>query len=271
LIEYRAGMPLVQAVHAGAVATLTMDSPSNRNALSSAMVEQLSAAIEAAAADPEVRLVVLSHTGRVFCSGADLKETAAAHAAADAGAPAQVPSARMGELLSAVWHCPKPVLARIAGSARAGGVGLVAAADLAVCSISATFAFSEVRLGVVPAVISSTVLPRLAPRAAAELYLTGDVFDGVRAERIGLVTAAVPDEELDQRVANYTASLLRGAPGALATAKALARRPPIGPEPAELAYLTDLSVRFFTSSEGREGVLAFAEKREPAWLPTVTG
>jgi methylglutaconyl-CoA hydratase len=144
----------------------------------------------------------------------------------------------------------------------------VAAADIAVCTTAATFAFSEVRLGVVPAVISATVLPRLTPRAAAELYLTGDAFDGARAAEIGLVTRAVAAEELDGVVADYVASLSKGAPGALATAKELTRRPRPASIEAELADLTDLSVRFFTSVEGREGVLSFVEKRNPAWVTT---
>ncbi len=250
---------LVQRAVSGAVATLTLDSSHNRNALSSALIEQLLAGIEEAVANPSVRVVVLSHTGPAFCSGADLAETAA-------GAGASMPAARMGEVLAAVWECPKPVVARVGGPARAGGLGLVAAADIAVCADSATFAFSEVRLGVVPAVISATVLPRLTPRAAAELFLTGDGFDGARAAQIGLVTAAVPADELDAAVARYTAALLRGAPGALATAKSLARRrqgPSIRDDLVELAAL---SIRFFSSPEGREGVRAFVEKRDPAWV-----
>src|SRR5262249_5663632 len=154
----------------GAVATLTLDSPGNRNALSHALIEELLAALAAAGADPAARVVVLSHNGPVFSSGADLKETAAA------AASGTVPLARLGEVLAGIWHCPKPVVAGIGGPARAGGLGIVAAADIAVAAASATFAFSEVRLGVIPAVISATVLPRLAPRAAAELYLTGDTF-----------------------------------------------------------------------------------------------
>jgi methylglutaconyl-CoA hydratase len=125
-----------------------------------------------------------------------------------------------------------------------------------------------VRLGVIPAVISATVLPRLAPRAATELFLTGEVFDGARAAEIGLVNAAVPGERLDAAVAGYTAALGRGAPGALAAAKRLLqdRAAPGGSLRAQLAELTELSVRFFTSAEGREGVAAFAEKRPAAWV-----
>jgi methylglutaconyl-CoA hydratase len=253
---------LVRSAVAGGVATLTLDSPDNRNALSSALIADLVTALDTAAADPAVRVIVLSHTGSVFCSGADLKETATALASG------QVPAGRMGEALAAVGDSPKPVVARVGGAARAGGLGLIAAADIAVCSTVATFAFTEVRLGVIPAVISATVLPRLSNRAAADLFLTGDTFNGLRAAEVGLVTAAVPDEQLDATVDHYVGSLLRGAPGALAAAKRLLRdathRRPLA---EELAELTALSVSFFTSDEGREGVRAFAEKRSPSWMP----
>jgi methylglutaconyl-CoA hydratase len=254
-------MTLVRTEVEAGVATLTLDSPTNRNALSMALIDELVAGLAAAVADPLVRVIVLSHTGPVFCSGADLKETAAALSAGS------VPAGRMGEALAAVWESPKPVVARVAGPARAGGLGLVAAADLAVCASTATFAFTEVRLGVIPAVISATVLPRLAPRAAAELFLTGDTFDGVRAAEVGLVTAAVPADELDRVVARYTASLVRGAPTALAATKELLRRGQSGSIRDELAELTQTSVGFFTSADGREGVAAFAGKRDPFWIP----
>jgi len=203
---------------------------------------------------------VLTHTGPAFCAGADLKETEAATATGE------VPAAGLGAVLEALWHCRKPVVARIGGPVRAGGLGLVGAADIAVCADDVTFAFPEVRLGVIPAVISASVLPRLAPRAAAELFLTGETFDAHRAERIGLVSAAVPAAGLDAAVEAYTAALLRGAPGALAGAKELLRRAP-GPDlHAELAELTALSVRYFTSAEGREGIAALRERRDPRWV-----
>jgi methylglutaconyl-CoA hydratase len=155
------------------------------------------------------------------------------------------------------------VIARVGGAARAGGLGIVAAADIAVCADDVTFAFTEVRIGVIPAVISATVLPRLAPRAAAELFLTGDTFDARRAVEIGLVTAAVPASGLDARVDAYAQALLRGAPGALAGTKKLLR----APIRAQLAELTELSVRYFTSDEGREGIAALLAKRRPSWAP----
>jgi methylglutaconyl-CoA hydratase len=173
----------------------------------------------------------------------------------------------LADVLAAIWEFPKPVVARVAGPARAGGLGLIAAADIAVCTRDATFAFSEVRLGVIPAVISATVLPRLAPRAAAELYLTGNVFDGDRAAGIGLVTAAVPAEELDGAVTGYCDALVRGGPLALAGTKQLLRRTPAGSIRADLAELSERSAGYFRSAEGREGVAAFREKRPASWIP----
>jgi methylglutaconyl-CoA hydratase len=254
-------MELVRSVTAAGVTTLTLDSPANRNALSSPLMRQLLDLLGAALTDPAVRAVVLSHTGPVFCSGADLKETAEAR---DSG---RVPAEMLADVLAAIWEYPKPVVARVAGPARAGGLGLIAAADIAVCSADATFAFSEVRLGVIPAVISATVLPRLAPRAAAELYLTGNVFDGLRAAEIGLVTAAVPAEGLDGAVAGYCDALVRGGPLALAGTKQLLRRPPAETIRADLADLAARSAGYFKSAEGREGVTAFREKRAATWIP----
>jgi methylglutaconyl-CoA hydratase len=245
------------------VASIMLDSPHNRNALSGALIEQLLDVLAEVIADDAVRVIVLSHTGPVFCSGADLKETAAAFGDGQAG---PVPAGRLGEVLAALWESPKPVLARVAGPARAGGLGLIAAADIAVCVAEATFAFSEVRIGVIPAVISATVLPRLSPRAASELYLTGEVFDGSRAAQIGLVTTAVPAAELDATVDRYTAALVRGAPGALAGAKRLLRRPPAATFRDEVTELTGISVSYFHSPEGIEGITAFREKRDAHWV-----
>jgi methylglutaconyl-CoA hydratase len=241
----------------GGVATITLDSPSNRNALSQQLISDLLAALNSAAADPGTRVIVLSHTGPAFCAGADLKETVAGFQSG------QVPAGRMGEVLAALWESPKPVIARVGGAARAGGLGIIAAADIAVCADDVTFAFTEVRIGVIPAVISATVLPRLTPRAATELFLTGDTFDARRAVEVGLITAAVPSPELDERVDAYARALLRGAPGALAGTKTLLQRPIRD----LLDELTELSITYFTSDEGREGIGALLEKRSPRWVP----
>lgn len=253
--------PLVRVENDRGVATLVLNSPHNRNALSTPLMAELLAALAAAIEDDTVRVVVLSHTGPVFCSGVDLKETAAAR---DSGS---VPAAMLGDVLAAFWECPKPVVARIGGPARAGGLGLIAAADIAVCAEDATFAFTEVRIGVVPALISATVLPRLNQRAAAELYLTGNTFDGRRAAEIGLVTTATPPDELDATVLSYCRALLRGGPKALVGAKALLRRTPATSVRDEIAQLSEISVGYFLSDEGREGARAFREKRPPSWVP----
>jgi methylglutaconyl-CoA hydratase len=258
-------MDLVRTATGAGVTTLTLDSPANRNALSTPLMTRLLDLLGEALVDNDCRAVVISHTGPVFCSGADLKETAAAYASGT------VPAGMLGDVLAAIWECPKPVLARVGGPARAGGLGVIAAADLAVCADEATFAFTEVRIGVIPAVISATVLPRLHPRAAAELYLTGDTFDGRRAAEVGLVTASVPADGLDDAVRGYCDSLVRGAPGALAGAKELLRRPGTAELRADLARLSALSTGYFLSDEGREGVTAFREKRLTRWVAALDG
>jgi len=168
-------------------------------------------------------------------------------------------------ILERIWASPKPVVARVGGPARAGGVGLVAACDIAVVAEEATFAFSEVRIGVVPAVISVTVLPRLLPRAAHELFLTGETFDGDRAVQIGLANSAVPAFDLDAEVARHVEMLKLGAPGALAATKEMLRRERPAALAAQFAEMQELSAGFFAGEEGQEGMRAFAEKRKPAW------
>lgn len=240
------------------IATITLDSPANRNALSAQVRRELLAHLDAALTDAAARVVVLSHTGRVFCAGMDLKESRGA-GASDQGVN-EVPA-----ILQRIWTAPKPVIARIAGPARAGGVGVVAACDIAVASDEATFAFSEVRIGVVPAVISVTVLPRLLPRAAHELFLTGETFDAARASAVGLVNSTVPAAGLDAEVARYAAMLRLGAPGALAATKEMLRAERPAGLTEQFADMLALSARMFAGAEGQEGIRAFAEKRAPRW------
>jgi methylglutaconyl-CoA hydratase len=248
---------VLQVAVRGGVATLTLDSPANRNALSRAMRGQLRAALAEALADDAVRAVVLDHTGRVFCSGMDLTEAA--------GSGVQDQGVReFPEILQAIWTSPKPVVAVVRGPARAGGVGLLAACDVVVAGASATFAFSEVRLGVVPAVISAVVLPRMVPHVAHRLMLTGEVFDAATAAVGGLVDLAVPDAELDDVVAGQLAALTAGAPTALAETKRLLRA---GTPPLRFDELLELSARFFASADGQEGIAAFREKRPARWVP----
>jgi methylglutaconyl-CoA hydratase len=252
---------LVHSSTARGVATLTLDSPANRNALSPRLIGELAAGLRAAIDDDAVRVVVLSHAGKIFCSGIDLKATAAAEGSGE------MPVTAFPELLTSLWDSPKPVVARVGGPARAGGIGLVAACDIAVAGASATFAFTEVLLGVVPAVISVPVLARLLPRAAHELFLTGETFGAERAAAVGLVNAAVSDDALDAEVDRYVELLVRGAPGALAATKRLLLRRTADSMAAEFAEMAALSAERFASDEGREGVAAFAEKRRPSWVP----
>jgi methylglutaconyl-CoA hydratase len=240
------------------VATITLDSPDNRNALSAQLRRELLAHLQTAIDDAAVRVIVLGHGGRVFCSGMDLKESRGA------GAQAQGVN-DFPAILERIWGSPKPVVARVAGPARAGGVGLVAACDIGVAAEDATFAFSEVRIGVVPAVISVTVLPRLLPRAAHELFLTGETFDGQRAAQIGLVNSAVPASDLDVEVGRFVEMLRLGAPGALAGTKEMLRRERPAALSSQFAEMQALSARYFAGEEGQEGMRAFADKRKPAW------
>jgi len=248
--------PLVRLADDGGVATITLDSPRNRNALSRRLVAELRETLTAALGDDGVRVIVLTGTGTVFCAGADLKEQSAGEP------PPDVPG-----LVRLIWDSPKPVVARLNGPARAGGLGLVTACDLAVAPDTATFAFTEVRLGVVPAMIAVTCLRRMDQRAAAEYFLTGEVFDARRAQEIGLISRAVPAGELDAAVGHYTGMLLRGAPEALAIAKTLPRVVPALDVEEGLTRMAELSAERFGSDEAKEGIAAFLEKRHPWWLP----
>ncbi|MBM7808148.1 methylglutaconyl-CoA hydratase [Geodermatophilus bullaregiensis] len=239
------------------VATLTLDSPANRNALSRAVRARLREALDAALADDAVRVVVLDHTGRVFCSGMDLSEAVGA-GAGDQGVR------ELPELLERIWTAPKPVVATVRGPARAGGVGLLAACDVVVAGASATFAFSEVRLGIVPAVISAVVLPRVLPHVAHRLMLTGEVFDAAAAAAGGLVDLTAPDEEVDAAVEGQVRALAAGSPWALAETKRLLRA---GGLRGSFDDLLDLSARAFAGEEGQEGIAAFREKRPARWVP----
>lgn len=242
------------------IATITLDSPHNRNALSAQLRRELRDHLATATSDDAVRVIVLDHTGPVFCAGMDLKE---------AGSPDSSTAGvnEFPEILTQIWTSAKPVVAKLAGPARAGGVGIVAAADIAVAVDTATFAFTEVRLGLVPAVISVTVLPRLLPRAAHELFLTGEPFDALRAVTIGLVNAAVPADALDAEVDRYTGMLALGGPTALAATKEMLRRARAADLADDFEDMLELSAGFFAGAEGQEGIHAFAEKRPASWVP----
>jgi len=248
---------LVHVRHRGPVAEVTLDSPHNRNALSRDLVEQLHAALALVIADDRTRVVVLTGTGPVFCSGADLKEQRAGVAPPTVGLP---------DILTLIYESPAPVVARVNGAARAGGLGLIAACDLTVGLAGATFGFREVRIGVAPAIIAVPCLRRMDRRAARELFLTGENFDVLRARDVGLLDRAVTDEELDLTVDGLTGQLGRGAPKALAITKRLLQDLP-GPDLQEdFRRMAAVSAERFASDEAREGIAALLGKRSPAWV-----
>lgn len=246
----------------GVAARLTLDSPHNRNALSSALVAQLHEGLRRAEADPTVRAVVLGHTGNTFCAGADLTEPSAA----STGDPADAAAARAVELtavLRSIVECRVPVIAALDGHVRAGGLGLVGACDIAVAGPRSTFALTEARIGVAPAIISLTLLPKLAPRAAARYFVTGEAFTADRAAEIGLVTVAVDD--VTAAVDDLVAKVGLASPQGLAASKALTTAGVLAGFDRDAGRLAEESARLFVSEEAREGMLAFLEKRPPRW------
>lgn len=250
LVHYRAD---------GALARLTLDSPHNRNALSSVLVGQLHAGLDAAAADPAVRCVVLDHTGGTFCAGADLGEAAGR----DPGELAVDRARDMTQLLRAILELPVPVIGAVDGHVRAGGMGLVGACDIVVAGAASTFALTEARIGVAPSIISLTLLPKLDPRAAGRYFVTGEKFGPDEAARIGLITESTTD--VAAAVAAFASELAKGSPQGLATSKALTTSAVLEGFDRDAERLTRQSAELFTSDEAREGMLAFLEKRPPRW------
>jgi enoyl-CoA hydratase len=243
----------------GPFARLTLNSPHNRNALSTSLVQQLHQGLRDASADPAVRAVVLGHAGGTFCAGADLSE-------ASGGNPFDMAVARARELtalLRAIVESPLPVIAAINGHVRAGGFGLVGACDIAVAGPRSSFALTEARIGVAPAIISLTLLPKLSARAAARYYLTGQTFDANEAAAIGLITMAA--EDVDAAVDKLVADVGRGSPQGLAASKALTTAAVLEGFDRDAERLAEESARLFVSDEAREGMLAFLEKRPASW------
>ena len=237
------------------IARLALDSPGNRNALSAALMAQLAQALATAAADDEVRAVELTHTGTTFCAGADLTE------AREGGM--QAGTTQVLDLLREIIAMPKPVVASIDGHVRAGGMGLVGACDIAIAGPASTFAFSEVRLGLAPAMISLTTLPRLTARAAGRYYLTGETFDAAAAARIGLITEAVDD--IDAGTLAVLDALRSASPQGLRETKPLLTAGLLSAFDASSDALAAQSARLFASEEAREGMQAFLARRPPRW------
>lgn len=244
----------------GPVARLTLDSPDNRNALSTALVNQLRQALCDASDDPSVRVVVLGHTGATFCAGADLSEASGADVAETVAGNAR----QLVSVLRSILEMPQPVIGAIDGHVRAGGMGLVGACDIVVAGRKSTFALTEARIGVAPSIISLTLLPRMAPRAAGRYFVTGEKFGADEAAEMGLVTVAADD--VSAAVSGLTAEIAKGSPQGLAASKALTTRAILNAFDEHAEALTRQSAELFVSDQAREGMLSFLEKRPPNWV-----
>lgn len=258
-------------------AWVTLNSPEDRNALSEEMIEALIAHLRAAQADVAVRCIILTGAGPAFCAGANLKSSQPGPGGLQSPGRLQGPDGGTGpgqrttrspmiELLDCMWNGRKPIIAAINGAAFGGGLGLVAAADIAIAAESARFSFSEVHLGVIPAIISVVCIPKLGSHQAMRLFLTGERFAAQEAVTYGLVHKTVPDGKLAEAVAAEISAIRRGGPLAVAAAKRLVRQVPRQSMEDAFVWTQKLSAEFFAGAEAAEGIAAFREKRSPAWL-----
>jgi methylglutaconyl-CoA hydratase len=251
-------MPLVETDLRGRVMTITLADEERRNSLSRQLTGELVAALDIADNDPDVRVVVLTNKGSVFCAGADLAERTSAVPGIDVD-----PRALFGRF----HRSPKPYVGRIAGHCVAGGMGLAAALDISVAVDHARFGFTEVRIGVAPAMISVVCLPKMRPADARAAFLRGHRFSANEAVRMGLINSAVPVGRLDEEVDAIVGDLLAGGPDAIAASKQLAAVVPSLPEEEAFEWTAALSARLFAGDEAREGITAYLEKRPASWIP----
>ena len=248
------------------IAVIWLNRAEVRNAFNETLIAELTAAFGELAADADVRAIVLAGRGPAFCAGADLnwmkKMAGYSHEQNHADA------AKLAAMLHAIWSCPKPTVARVHGPAFAGGMGLVAACDVAIASTEATFCLSEVKLGLIPATISPYVIRAMGERSAQRYFLTAEVFDAAEAYRIGFVQDIAPPEELDATVNELLGRFVVASSQALADAKRLLHD--VGTRPIDAALIDDTARRIAdsrASDDGREGIAAFLSKRKPRWAP----
>jgi methylglutaconyl-CoA hydratase len=255
---------ILQVSRAGPVATVTLSRPEVHNALNPELIQALARAFQELGNAPETRVIVLAAAGRTFCAGADLNWMQASVAF---GYEENVQDAlQLARMLKTIYDCPKPVIARLHGSAYGGGLGLITVCDMAIALESAAFCFSETRLGLIPAVIAPFIFRRIGSETARRYFLTAEPISAVEARRIHLVAETAPSEEaLDAQVSRWTTSLLENGPEALAAAKQLVAEL----DPPDLDRLVILAAGRIAerraSEEGQEGMRAFLEKRAPRW------
>ncbi len=238
------------------VATLTLDQPDTRNAMTSPLMNGLGDGLRAAVADDAVRVVVLTNSGPAFCAGANLKQD-----------DVEPPRYGLEEIFELLLDCPKPIVGRIAGHCTGGGVGLAAACDISIAAEDVQLGFTEVRIGVAPAVISVVCLPKMRRADASELFLSGEKISADRAAEVGLINRAVPRDDLDGEVRAVVAKVVRGGPTALAAAKSLITTVPDLDRAAALRWTGELSRSLFASEEAQAGMRAFRERSTAPWVP----
>jgi len=258
-------MNAVTITNQGAIRTLTLSRPDVRNAFNDLVIAELKAAFIDAGQAAEVRCVVLAAEGSAFCAGADLNwmrrmaDYTRDENLADAG--------QLAAMLRAIYECPKPTIARVQGDVFAGGVGLVAACDMAVSVDTATYCLSEVKLGLIPATISPYVIRAMGARAAHRYFLTAERFSAVEAHRIGLVHEVVTADALDAKVAELTHALVSASPNAVRACKRLVQDVAEREiDDALVAHTVAGIADIRSSDEGKEGVQSFLQKRKPSWL-----
>jgi methylglutaconyl-CoA hydratase len=248
----------------GGVATLTMARPDVNNAFDDIMIREMTATLESLAASASAETIVIAGEGKNFCAGADIEwmKRVAAHDDRDNLADAEA----LAKLMSVLDQMPKPTIAKVQGAAYGGGVGLVACCDIAIASDDARFCLSEVKLGLIPAVIGPYVMGAIGSRAARRYFQTAEVFDAIRARELGLVHEVVSSSQLDRQIASIVASLRQGAPQAKAAAKAFVRQIAHRPADEKLIRETAAAIaRIRAKPEAKEGLSAFLERRKPKW------
>lgn len=256
------------------VMTLTLADVDNRNALGMALVGGMRDAIAAANSDSDIRAVVITNEGSTFCAGANLKERSAANTAAAGKAKSERGGKKSGgsglggfeTLLEEIQTSPTPIIGKIKGHCVGGGNGLAAALDISIAVEDVKFGFTEVRLGVAPAIISVVCLPKMRPGDAMEAFLRGNRFSAKRAAELGLINRAVPADEIDAEVDAVLADLRKGGPIALGFCKRLVNEVPAMKQKEAFAWTAQLSGQLFKGSEAAEGMKAFLQKRKPAWI-----
>jgi methylglutaconyl-CoA hydratase len=251
-------MSAVKVETRGGVTTVTLADVENRNALGGALLQGLYDAITAANADPTIRVVVVTNEGSTFCAGANLKEQSGARERSAA-------SVGFEDVLAAIQSSPTPIVGKIRGHVVGGGNGLASALDISIASEDARFGFTEVRLGVAPAIISVVCLPKMRKGEAMEAFLRGNRFPAARAAELGLINRAVPAAELDAAVDEVIADLRKGGPNALGFAKQLVYKVPAMEQKEAFGWTSRHSAELFAGEEAAEGMAAFLGKRKAAW------